>query len=102
MERIVVLVMTMWDDDGSPADFAGPTGADWLDGGESDCGCCRFLPAPFSTDGILSARKPREGRGERSAARCESVRARMERARIVMVPVAVITVLAALTMVAVG
>ncbi|WP_405614035.1 hypothetical protein [Streptomyces sp. NBC_00076] len=94
--------MTMWDDDGASADFAGPTGADWLDSGDSDCGCCRVSPAPVSTDGILLARKPPEGRGERSAARCERVHARMERVRIVMVPVAVITVLAALTMVAVG
>jgi len=94
--------MTMTDEDGSPADFARPAGAEWLDSGECDCGCGRILPAPVSTDETLSVRKPPEGRGERSATRCESVRARMEWARIVMVPMAVITVLAALTVVAVS
>lgn len=81
--------MTMWDEDR-------------LDSGECDCGCRRILLTPVSTGEMLSARKQPESRRERSAARCESVRERMERARIVMVPMAVITVLAALTMVAVG
>ncbi|MEU0075828.1 hypothetical protein ABZ027_40840 [Streptomyces sp. NPDC006332] len=80
--------MRMWDEDGSPADFAGLTVDDWLNSGEGDCGCCRTLPAAVPTADLPT--------------RCDSVRATMEWARIVMLPVAVLTVLAALTMVAVG
>ncbi|MBQ0851345.1 hypothetical protein ACFU9Y_17080 [Streptomyces sp. NPDC057621] len=91
--------MTTWDGDGPSAFFAQVPGTSWPDD-ESDCRWCSILLGPGSVAG--------PGRAEcapvrrRPGARTGRVGAWLERTRPVMLPVAAITVLAALTLVALG
>ncbi|MFJ2259365.1 hypothetical protein ACIOKD_13670 [Streptomyces sp. NPDC087844] len=90
--------MTTCDGDGPSAFFAQVPGASWLDD-ESDCRWCSILLGPGQAAGPgraerVPVRRPGRGTGR--------VRAWLERARTVMLPVAAITVLAALTLVALG
>ncbi|GHA09820.1 hypothetical protein GCM10010372_06890 [Streptomyces tauricus] len=91
--------MTTWDGDGPSVFFARVPGASWPDD-ESDCRWCSILLGPgFATGPARTAREPvRRRPGHRTG----RVRAWLERTRTVMLPVAAITVLAALTLVAMG
>ncbi|PSM45079.1 hypothetical protein C6Y14_03050 [Streptomyces dioscori] len=91
--------MTTWDGDGPSAFFAPVPGASWPDD-ESDCRWCSILLGPGSAVGPVRARRAPVGR--RPGARTGRVRAWLERTRTVMLPVAALTVLAALTLVALG
>ncbi|MCX5281209.1 hypothetical protein ACFWA4_17855 [Streptomyces sp. NPDC060011] len=115
--------MTMWHQDRPVTVSVRPAGADWLNGAEGDCRWCCALGAPERTERVTStapscaepAAAPAvepvtDGRTERAATVPTSgaapalthVYGWIERTRVVMVPVAMITVLAALTLVAMG
>ncbi|MFD6298369.1 hypothetical protein ACFWFU_26510 [Streptomyces sp. NPDC060235] len=115
--------MTMWHQDRPVTVSVRPAGADWLNGAEGDCRWCCALGAPEQTEGVTStapscaepaaapaAEPATHGRTERAATAATSgaapalthVYGWIERTRVVMVPVAMITVLAALTLVAMG
>ncbi|MFE9809883.1 hypothetical protein [Streptomyces sp. NPDC005548] len=115
--------MTMWHQDRPVTVSVRPAGADWLNGAESDCRWCCELGAPLPVGGVAQAALPcaepatgscvvpvtgeRDGRAAPVPTRGSSpalthVYGWIERTRVVIVPVAMITVLAALTLVAMG
>ncbi|MGN5376996.1 glycoside hydrolase family 15 protein [Streptomyces lasalocidi] len=67
---------------------------------KSDCNWSRTLLASVSTNAAFPARTPPEDHDERSARRSKGVQAWIEGARLVIIPVAVIIVLAALALLA--
>ncbi|MFH8462883.1 hypothetical protein [Streptomyces sp. NPDC017991] len=91
--------MTTCDGDGPSAFFAQVPGVSWSDD-ESDCRWCSILLGPGSVAGPTRAARAPVGR--RPGHRAGRGRAWLERMRTVMLPVAAITVLAALTLVAMG
>lgn len=109
--------MTMWHQDRPLTVSARPAGTYWLDGAESDCPWCCELGSFFPAGGTAPDTTPRTepatplvssvppvavaGVASRPPALTQ-VHGWIERTRVVMVPVAVITVLAALTLVVAG
>ncbi|MEU8793201.1 hypothetical protein [Streptomyces sp. NPDC048643] len=115
--------MTMWHQDRPVTVSVRPAGTDWLSGAEGDCRWCCELGAPVPAGAVTPVGTPcadpagassvvpmTDGRTERTAPGPTSgsspalthVYGWIERTRVVMVPVAMITVLAALTLVAIG
>ncbi|MEW2164803.1 hypothetical protein AB0912_17705 [Streptomyces sp. NPDC007084] len=119
--------MTMWHQDRPLTVSARPAGTYWLDGAESDCRWCCELGALFPADAHTPAATPRTepvtepvtvssvplatgARAEPTTAggtrvappALARVYGWIDRTRVVIVPVAVATVLAALILVAAG
>ncbi|MET7387003.1 hypothetical protein ACFYPT_12480 [Streptomyces sp. NPDC005529] len=115
--------MTMWHQDRPVTVSVRHAGTDWLNGAESDCRWCCELGSPVPVGGVTPAAPPGVGPATAScvapvpggrAERVASVPTRgsstalthvygwIERTRVVIVPVAMITVLAALALVAMG
>jgi hypothetical protein len=92
--------MTTRDGGETPVAFARAPGAYWSDD-ESDCRWCRILLGPVPLMGMESA-SPDGARGRHSERRVDGPRGWLERVRPVMLPLAAITVLAALTLVTIG
>ncbi|WP_413760396.1 hypothetical protein [Streptomyces sp. MMBL 11-3] len=102
--------MTKRDEGGSPAVFARAPDASWPDDG-SDCRWCRILLGPVSAVGSSTAQGVRRWRSERRAerragwnvgGRTDSTRTWLERVRPVILPLAALTVLAALALAVLG
>ncbi|MFB9506496.1 hypothetical protein ACFFS2_14725 [Streptomyces aurantiacus] len=88
--------MTTCDEEGPSVVFAQVPGASWP-GDEGDCRWCSILLGPGSAAGPAAAERAPERRTEH---RAEGSRTWLERTRLVILPVAAITVLAALVLVA--
>lgn len=90
--------MTTCDEDRPSVVFAQVPGASWPDD-EGDCRWCSILLGPGFAAGPARARReaPR-----RTGHWTKGLRAWIERMRMVILPAAVLTILAALTLVAIG
>jgi hypothetical protein len=86
--------MKAWDGDEAPVVFARLTGAYWLGVEDSDCRWCREL----GDCGCVPAEAGSERRSDRPVLRGGSRLVWVERLRVVIVPLAAITVMAALAM----
>jgi hypothetical protein len=98
--------MTTRDGGGSPVAFARAPDTYWPDDG-SDCRWCRTLLGPVSAAGPATADGVHGWRAERRTERraerhIDGTRAWLERIRPVILPLAALTVLAALTLVTLG
>jgi hypothetical protein len=94
--RVVGRGLKAWDEEGAPVVFAHLTGAYWMNGDEGGCPGCREL---FGADCAVT-RTGCSNRDDRLPEQGSGRPALLEQARMVIVAVASVTVLAALLLAA--